>query len=260
MRKVWSRTAAGAALCCLSGFAWLPAPCAAAGTEHFEELQAGGQEAIGRHDYVAAEDCFRRARAEAESLGREDLVRQMDARRAARYINEGEPSRGAFILEPYIGAGADRFMTADYLLALRLCNQPQKVLEIYRSYGEELPAYGLQAVGDVCLRLGKFRQAAQVYGKILQAEQPENVPYVQLGYGYALARMGKKKEALPAYGKLANRHERWNKIIASDASSLLTLGKVNLARRLFALLGTEEQEKELFVMRNRMTPAKRNLL
>lgn len=89
-----------------------------------------------------------------------------------RALNEGEPSRGAVIMQPYIGAGADRFMTADYLLALRLCNQPQKVLEIYRSYGEELPAYGLQTVGDVCLRQGKFRQAAQVYGKILQTEQP----------------------------------------------------------------------------------------
>ena len=253
MKRKWSGISFLTSLCVLSGLSLAQAaPVNEPEAMTFAQWNEKGQEAIGRHDYVAAENYFRQAREEALRSEQLDQVTEMDARRAARYINEGEPSRAERILAPYIKPGVNKFMLADYLMALRLCNQPDKVLSLYHEYvkdPQEFPSYGLQTVGDVCLRQGKYRQAVQVYEEVLKRDTPETVPYVQLGYAYSLARLGQKDKALEAYGKIANLNERVNNIICMDGEALLGLGRVGLARSIFALPGKDEQEREAYSLR-----------
>lgn len=255
MKKHWSRLGVVTSLCLVGSFSWAqaaPVDGTAVATENFAELNGEGQAAILRHDYVAAEGYFREAREAALQCERLDLVTEMDARRAARYINEGEASRALFILEPYIKPGVNKFMLADYLMALRLCNQPKKVISVYQEYvpdPQEFPSYGLQTVGDVCLHQGKYRQAIKAYEEVLKRDQPEQVPYVQLGYAYCLGRLDKKAEALAAYEKVANLNDRLNNFICMDGEGFLAMGRVNLARRMFALLGKDEKEREKYSLR-----------
>ena len=254
MKATWSRIGFLTSLCLLEGVALAQAApvdgTAVAGS--FADLKDAGMAAIERQDYVAAEADFRKARALALQEGRTDLVTELDARRAARYINAGEASRAEIILAPYVKPGVDKFMLADYFLALRLCNQPRKVLSLYNEYVKEpadFPAYGLQTVGDVCLRQGKYRQAIEIYGEVLKRDKPEDVPFVQLGYAYSLARLGKKTQALEAYGKLANKNPRWDNIIAMDGEAMLGLGRISTARKMFALLGKDDRERERYDLR-----------
>ena len=71
----------------------------------YAQLNHEGQAAIERHDYVAAEKYFQQARLAATAAGQQDFLQEMDARRAAMYINSNEPSRAIIVLSPYIKPG-----------------------------------------------------------------------------------------------------------------------------------------------------------
>lgn len=217
-----------------------------------DSLNRLGQESIKRHDFAEAEGYFRRAREEAEKNGRWDFIKEMDARRAAMYINNNEPSRAEIILAPYLGNGMDRFMLSDYLMALRFNNKPKEAMAVFEKYFTDwssMPVYGLQNAGDIYLRQKKFEKANEIYLHILTREKAEDVPYVQLGYAYALVRLGHESEAVEAYGKMANVNRRLNNIIAGDGDAFLSEGRVGLARKLYGLLGAAEEEREEYQLR-----------
>ncbi|SHK85757.1 hypothetical protein SAMN05216582_1217 [Selenomonas ruminantium] len=220
--------------------------------ENFATLNVAGQEAIRHRDYVLAEHKFREARASAFAAGHPEFVREMDARRAAMYINDNEPSRAVLILSPYIKPGVDKYMLSDYLLALRLTNQPKEAVKVFTEYvrdWQDFPTYGLQSMGDLYLRQRKYNKAAEVYAHILSREKMEDVPYVQLGYALALARQGKTGRAAVAYQKMANLSPRYNNAIAGDGAAFIAEGRVGLARKLFASLGITEHEREYWLLR-----------
>lgn len=227
-----------------------PNTCAAESVDMgFTEQNAAGQDAIRRKDYVAAERHFRLARKEAESAGNKEFIREMDARRAAMYINDGEPSRAVLILAPYIKPGVDKFMLSDYLMALRLTNRSKEAVQVFQTYvadWQAFPVYGLQTIGDIYLRQGKYAKACEIYRYILDREKEIDVPYVQLGYAYCLAKTGKSRKALAAYGKVANLGSRVNNIIAGDGNAFIADGHWALARDMYALLGDNDGDKEAY--------------
>ena len=226
---------------------YVPAPMAFAQTGDYEALNQAGQEAIKNRDYVLAERNFRAAREAALAAEQREFAENMDARRAAMYINDGEPSRALPILKPYIRPGVDRYMLADYLMALRLAGQPKEAVQVFVQLVDDwkdFPVYGLQTVGDIYLRQGKFSQAGEIYEHILSRDNFETVPFVQLGYAYSLARRGRDRRAVAEYGRLANLAPRYNDIIAGDAEAFLAEGRVGLARKMFGLLGADERERE----------------
>ena len=217
--------------------------------DDYTQLNTAGQAAIRCRDYVAAENYFRKARAAAEALGQQEFVREMDARRAAMYINSNEASRALLILSPYIKPGVDKFMLSDYLQALRACNKAQEVLRAFQEYvtdWQTFPVYGLENVAAVCLRQKKYAQAQKLYETILARETPETVPYVQLGYAYTLARLGHKGKAIEAYRRASNIAPRYNNIITGDAAAFILEGQLGIARQLFNLLGKTAEEKEAY--------------
>jgi tetratricopeptide (TPR) repeat protein len=179
----------------------------------------------------------------------QEAIFDMDMRRAAQYIHSNEPSRAEIILRPYVKPGANKFILSDYMMALRACNQPNKVLEIYNTCvtdKENFPAYGTQVVGDVLLRQGKFKDAAEIYSKILAKEKVENVPFVQLGYSYCLAKLNRKEESVAAYKKVADLNvERYNNIICMDCDALLAAGRINTARKIMSLLAENNEKYQL---------------
>ena len=218
----------------------------------FASFNAAGQEAIRQHDYVLAERNFQKAKEAALQAGKPELVRDMDARRAAMYINDSEPSRAVLILGPYIKPGVNKFILSDYLMALRLTNQPKEAAKVFDQYvtdWQSFPVYGLQSMGDMYLRQRKYRQAAEIYMHILSREKVADVPYVQLGYALALARQGKQRQAAAAYQKAANLAPRYNNAIAGDGIAFIAEGRVGLARKLFASLGNNDRERDLYQLR-----------
>lgn len=257
MNRAWQAGSILAGLCLVEGVCSLgqAAPMmndAKPAVVDFASLNAAGQEAIRQRDYVLAERNFRQAKDAAMAAGRPDWVKEMDARRAAMYINDGEPSRAVLILSPYIESGVDRFVLSDYLLALRLTNQPKEAVKVFEQYvtdWQNFPVYGLQCMGDLYLRQRNYHQAGEVYAHILSREKAVDVPYVQLGYALALARQGKQGQAAEAYRKIANLAPRYNNAIAGDGAAFIAEGRIGLARKLFASLGTTSQEREIYQLR-----------
>ena len=175
----------------------MPVYAAAVNDENGEALQDMdslnrlGQEAIKRQDYAEAENYFRRAREEAERNGSRDFIKEMDARRAAMYINSNEPSRAEIILAPYLGKGMDMYMLSDYLMALRFNNKPEEAMAVFERYVTDwssMPVYGLQNAGDIYLRQKRYEKARDIYLHILTREKAEDVPFVQRWRGSAMIR------------------------------------------------------------------------
>lgn len=207
-------------------------------------------DAMGRKNYVEAEAHFSRAKQEAPATEK-NFARDVDARRAALYVKNGEPGRAIHILQPYAEKKQiTPHMFSDYLLALRLEKQQKKAIQAYRAYpGDpeaELPAYGLQTMGDIYLREQEFRKAHTLY---LSALKKNNLLYARLSDAYALARLGKKKEALAQYRQVLEESSYSPKIenlVASDGATYLHTGDLHLARQVFGLLGKTPAEKEQY--------------
>ena len=77
-----------------------------------------GVAALERHDAVTAEVCFERAAAEVPEEDRERFRFDVDAKRAALYIKNGEPDRAEKMLAPYVTAGTDNNYQLAYAQAL----------------------------------------------------------------------------------------------------------------------------------------------
>lgn len=216
--------------------------------------QSRAQAAMNRKDYVEAEAHYREVK-----QARPQEVRDMDAERAARYVQQGEAGRAVRILRPYVIAKtATSHMFSDYLMALRFDNQPKLAKKDFQTYVQDwadIPAYGLQTIGDIYLRSHDYKQAHKIYHYI---EQREKAPqsYVELGDAYALAMLGHEKNALTLYQKVLTDNKyspRMQNIIASDGDVYLRSGRLFFGGRVYKLLGKDAVEKEQYQLRHGLT-------
>ena len=205
-----------------------------------DDLERMGMEAVARADFATAESLF----AQAREAGGAQFAMDMDARLGAVYIHADEPGRAVVVLEPYVLADtANGRMISDYLTALRAIGQSKKLVQVFRDHvpdWTQMPVYGLECVAAVYLRANAYTDALKVYEHILTRAQPVEVPYVQLGYAYTLARLGRDDAAVEAYAAVANLAPRYTKIVEGDAAAFVADGRVVLARRLYALLDGDE--------------------
>lgn len=208
-----------------------------------------GEEEMGRGNFVAAEDAFARAKKAAPSAT-EDLVRDVDARRAALYIHAGEYDRSARILKPYVESRkASGHMICDYMMALRFDNRGKEALEVFRTYcpdWQQVPSYGLQTVGDISLRAGDWRQASAVYAFI---NKRENLDYVHLSNAYALAMLGREGKAAAEYREVLRHNPKFADAVAGDGDAYLREGKLEMARLVYRLAGETSGEAERYALR-----------
>ena len=241
----WKRRRAGllSFACVLA----MPGP-ALAGAQPYWIAYDAGVAALERHDDVTAEACFARAVAEVPVEDRERFRFDVDAKRAALYIKNGEPERAETILAPYVQAGTDNLkVVSDYLMALRMEGKPQEAMAYFEAHfpteadWSKLPVYGLQNMGDIYLRQGKWRQAHVLYTYTLP--QSDN-DFVRMGDAYALGHLGQKTEALEAYQMVIERNPVRRVIVPMDAAAFLQEGDLAFARKMFDLLGTTPEERE----------------
>ncbi len=209
---------------------------------------SAAQQAVNRRDYVAAEAAF--ARAKTFTGGNADAIRDIDALRAPLYIRQGEPMRSVRILEPYVKEGKDNLkMYSDYLMALRLAGFPKQAAKDFETRApkwEEMPPYGLQTVGDIYLRLGKFKKSHHLYDYLLKSTE---IGYARLGDAYDLAMLGRDGDAIRQYQETVTRHPELMNAAALDANTFLAMGRLHLAREIYSFLGTTPEEKEAYQLR-----------
>lgn len=66
-------------------------------------------------------------------------------------------------------------VVSDYLIALRMEGKPKEAMAYFEAHctdWSKMPVYGLQNMGDVYLRQGKWRQAHEVYAYTLPLLAP----------------------------------------------------------------------------------------
>lgn len=207
------------------------------------------QDAMNRGDYVRGENYL--AQAKTLLAGKAGADQNLDARRAAFYIRNGEAGRAVRILKPYVeNKTASTRMFSDYLQALRSDNQAKKAVKAFQAYNQSwntLPSYGLATMGDIYLRERDFGKAHALYAEILR--RGDKLPYVQLGDAYAQAMLGREKEALALYQTVLTENKyspRMQRAISYDVAAYLQSGRLSMARRTSALLGKDEKEKQFY--------------
>ena len=204
---------------------------------------------MDRRDYVEAERLFARAK-DLAPAEQKDFAKEVDARRAALYIRAGEFDRAVNILRPYVENNeADRFMLSDYLMALwqdKKVKEAENVFQAKCSDWDKMPSYGLQAMGDMYLRAGKYRKAHEIYEYITTRE---DIKFVRIGNAYALAMLRKESDAVKEYAYAVEKWPEVQNIIAGDADSFLRTGRPHLARQLYNILGKTQEEKDQFRLR-----------
>lgn len=209
-----------------------------------------GLDAIALRDYVASERHFSEARRLATATGKTDFIRDMDSRRAALYIQDGEAGRAIVILKPYVENGtSSAHMTSDYLMALRLNNHTKEAIATFNKYCPDwnaVPAYGLQTMGDVYMRLGDYRRAHELYSHALKIAE---IPYARLGDAYALAILGRRAQSMAAYRQVIATGQRMKDAAAADLSSLLKMGHLHEARGLYMVLTENPADREKYQLR-----------
>ena len=206
-------------------------------------------DAMNRKDYVEGERYFAKAKQLAPASAK-NYARDIDARRAAIYVQQGEAGRAVRILTPYVAdKTATPHMFSDYLLALRFDNQAKRAEKDFSAYGKDwsdLPSYGLQTMGDIYLRSRQYAKAHDIY-HYLNQRGPQ--AYVRLGDAYALMQLGREKEALAEYQAVLNENQYSTKLenlIAGDGTALLQQGRLHEGRQVYALLGRDKAEKETY--------------
>ena len=264
----WKRwTASLLAGACVFGTSMTPAMAA---QSYWVDYDAGVA-ALERHDDVTAEECFARAVAGVPEADRARFRFDVDAKRAALYIKNGEPERAETILAPYVLAGTDNMkVVSDYLMALRMGNKPKEAMAYFETHCNDwgkMPVYGLPNMGDIYLRQGKWRQAHALYAYTLP--QSDN-DFVRMGDAYALGHLGQKEAALAEYQMVIERNPVRRAIVPMDAAAFLQEGDLAFARKMFALLGTTTEEREQYqlqyaetlldVQRSTIADAKRQFL
>ena len=205
--------------------------------------------AMERNDFIAAEKYFAQTKNEAPA----DLVnysRDIDARRAAMYIQRRENDRAVIILKPYVETGqATPNMLSDYLTALRFDNKQQEAETVFKTYctdWQEMPLYGLQNMGDLYLRAGRFKEADEIYKHIMSRG---DIGWVQLGHAYCLAKQGNDEAALKQYEEILVSHPELTNAVANDADTYIRQQNIRLARKIYASLGSSPEEKARYQLR-----------
>ena len=238
----WKEMQAGLLGCvCVLGASAAPAMAAQPYWTDYDD----GVAALERHDNVTAEACFERAVAEVPEEDRQRFRFDVDAKRAALYIKNGEPDRAEKILAPYVMAGTDNMkVVSDYLMALRMNNKPKEAISYFETYCTDwsrMPVYGLQNMGDVYLRQGDWKKAHKLYTYTLPQSDSD---FVRMGDAYALANLGRKEEAIGEYKTVVKRNPVRQTIVPIDAAVFLQHGDVAFARKMFAMLGQTPEERE----------------
>ena len=203
-------------------------------------------DAMARKDYVEGERYFSQAKTEAPSWLTE-YSRDVDAKRAALYIQQGEAGRAVRILQPYVKQKqALPHMFSDYLMALRLDNKMKEAVKAFENYPDwqQLPAYGQQTMGDIYLRSGKYRQAHKIYDYVLRHNPSEPMSYVLLGDAYALVMMGRESEGVAQYAQALKVRPAVAGLIAGDGAAFLRSGQLHAARQVYSLLGHTPTERQ----------------
>ncbi len=212
---------------------------------HFSQACA----AMQRNDFIAAEEEFAAAK-EAAPESQPDYARDVDAQRAAMYIQRREDDRAVNILRPYVIQGrATPNMFSDYLTALRFDNKQKEAVAAFRAYGSDwsgLPVYGLQNMADLYLRTGKYREAEALYTYILTRQ---DIGYVRMGRAYCLEQLGREQAALDEYRTVVEKYPALQNAVAVDGTTFLNTGKIHIARQLYQLLGNTEAEKNAYQLR-----------
>lgn len=207
-------------------------------------------DALARRDYVTAEKYFTETRNLAAAEGKDEFIRDMDARRAALYIQDGEAGRAIAILRPYTenGTGTTR-MTSDYLMALRLNNQPETAIKTFNTYCQDwsiMPLYGLQTMGDIYMRLGDYKHAHELYSYVLEKNE---IGFVRLGDAYALAILGKREQSMDSYRKALTANPNMKNAAAGDMAALLRTGHLHEARGIYQVLTENSVDSEEYQLR-----------
>ena len=206
-----------------------------------------GIDAMARKNYVAAEEHFDAAK--EKGAANPDYARDVDARRAALYIQNGEASRAVHILRPYLeGRTATSKMISDYLMALRMDNKGKEAVKEFRLYvpdWSQMPTYGLQSMGDTNLRLGNWKEAHALYSYITDTRH-EDIGYVRLGDAYALVMMGEEAKGIKEYEEVAKAHPELQPVMLYDGENYLRKGMLHPARALYSMLGQNAADREKY--------------
>lgn len=201
------------------------------------------KEAMKRNDFIAAEKYFSLAKQTAVK-NTNNSNRDIDAVRAAMYIQRREEDRAVNILRPYVVSGkASMRMISDYLTALRFDNKQKEAISDFKKYcpdWSKVPVYGLENMGDLYLRGRKYHDAIKIYSYILTRA---DIGYVHLGLAYCLAMTGHDDNAFDEYKIVRKTYPELQPAIATDGTNFLSIGKLHLARKLYGLLGTTLNEK-----------------
>lgn len=239
---------AATAIFYLAGVYLCPAVQAEDRAAEISRHESAGMEALGRSDYVLGEQEFSLAKAASG----DDFVqiRKLDEERAAMYIRRRANDTAIKILQPYIDSvSATPNMYSDYLIALRYDNrtkEAEKYFLLCPYTRDELPVYGVQAVADMYFRNRKYKQAEELYTYLLTRSDDG---FIRMGRAYSLAQMGKENAALQEYEAVAASTPRLMSFIAGDADGLIAEGRVNLARKIYRLLGESPAEKDAWQFR-----------
>lgn len=207
-------------------------------------------DAMARKDYVEGERYFSQAKAKAPSW-LPQYSRDVDAKRAALYIQQGEAGRAVRILQPYVAQKqALPHMVSDYLMALRLDNKSKEAIKVFEHYPDwkQLPVYGQQTMGDIYLRGKKYRQAHKLYAYVLEHNPSVNMPYVLLGDAYALIMMGHETEGVAQYAKALQARPAVAGVVAGDGAAFLRNGQLHAGRQVYALLGHTTAERQTWAL------------
>ncbi len=202
--------------------------------------------AMDRNDFIEAEKDFSLAKQNAP-VGKPDYVRDIDAVRAAMYIQHRENDRAVNILRPYVEHGqATMNMISDFLTALRFDNKQKEAIADFKKYCPDLskvPVYGLQNMADLYLRAGKYPEALKLYDAILPRA---DLGYVRMGRAYCLAMLGQEGKAFAEYQQIVQKYPNLQQAVAGDGTTFLRIGKLNIARKVYGLLGNTTEEKQAY--------------
>lgn len=216
---------------------------------HYSKALASMQ----RNDFVSAEKEFALA-AKLVPQDQKEIVRDMDAKKAALYIQHREEDRAVNVLRPYVeNHTATMHMLSDYLTALRYDEKPDEAIAVFKREcpdWSKVPSYGLQNMADLYLRAERYREADKIYRYILTRD---DIAYVRMGHAYCLAAMRQDRAAIEEYAAIVERYPDLQSAVAVDGTTMLRMGRISLARHLYALLGKTKEEKASYQLQYAQT-------
>ena len=177
-------------------------------------------------------------------LGQEKIL-DVRAEMATQFIQADYFSEAIAVLRPAIdNATATPRMQANYILALRLNQEYGRAVTaattLWKDY-KNVPIFGLQALADCHLRMGRPKPALMLYRLILDRDAAQSDARLSLAYAYMLE--GQTSSALGEYEKVLTVRPQIADTVAGDAEALLSLGRYQAARQLYEKLFLQFPER-----------------